>query len=341
MSRSLATVSPASGSVSAGAMLNMDYLITELDYHRKKAQRLAVLNELHGRLARATDLPGMIEALSVWMMPEIDHELIAYNNPIRNRQYFYCSCHGPKRRQVMDMARQVFDGTGKSGHVSFDDQPYHVQQWCLAGNKRRGDSIVLLREKRMERDEMGLMGDVLQALREPLQRALEYEDLFEMANNDALTGLANRRVFEGRIDSMLDSARRHKRPMSLASMDLDFFKQVNDTFGHDEGDRVLQKVAAIMKKTVRSSDLLVRMGGDEFLLTLPDTSLQAALTLAERLCREVDKLGITVPGDKKLGISIGLVAFRPGMSRKDLLLKADEVLYEAKSNGRARVCVAS
>jgi len=339
MSRSLATVSPSGSAVPAGAMLNMDYLITELDYHRRKAQRLAVMNELHGRLARANDLAGMIEALSIWMMPEIDHELIAYSNPARNRQNLYCSCHGPKRRQVMDMARRVFDGKGKSGHIAFDDQPYHIQQWCLNGNKRQGDSIVLLRGKKMERDEMGLMGDVLQVLREPLQRALEYEDLFEMANIDALTGLANRRVFEGRIDSMLDSARRHKRPISLASMDLDFFKQVNDSFGHDEGDRVLQKIAAVMRKTVRSSDLLVRMGGDEFLLTLPDTNLHAARTLAERLCREVDKLKITVPGGK-LGISIGLVAYRPGMNRKDLLLKADEVLYEAKSNGRAQVCVA-
>jgi len=86
MSRSLATVSPSGSAVPAGAMLNMDYLITELDYHRRKAQRLAVMNELHGRLARANDLAGMIEALSIWMMPEIDHELIAYSNPARNRQ---------------------------------------------------------------------------------------------------------------------------------------------------------------------------------------------------------------------------------------------------------------
>ena len=191
----------------------------------------------------------------------------------------------------------------------------------------------------MEREELCLINDALQILHEPLQRALEYEDLFEMANNDALTGLANRRVFEDRIDSMLDGARRHNRPISLASMDLDYFKQVNDTFGHIEGDRVLQLVAAAMKKTIRSSDLLARMGGDEFVLVLPDTSLKAAQSLAERLCRAIQKLKIKIPDGRQLGVSIGLIQYQPDMGREELLVKADEILYQAKSEGRARVCV--
>ena len=200
---------------------------------------------------------------------------------------------------------------------------------------------MLLRHKRMQAEELSLVREVLSILCEPLQRALEYEDLFEMANNDALTGLANRRVFEDRIGAMLEVARRHNRSISLASMDLDYFKQVNDTFGHAEGDRVLQMVARIMKKTIRRSDLLARMGGDEFLLLLPDTTLKAAQSLAERLCRAVHKLSITVPGGRRLGISIGLVSYKPGMNKEDLLLKADEILYQAKSAGRAQVCVAS
>ncbi len=186
---------------------------------------------------------------------------------------------------------------------------------------------------------MSLINDALQILREPLQRALEYEDLFEMANNDALTGLANRRVFEDRIDAMLEGARRHDRPISIASMDLDHFKQVNDNFGHAEGDRVLQLVAEAMKKTVRRSDLLVRMGGDEFLLVLPDTSLKAAQALTERLCQAIQKLKVKVPDGRQLGISIGLIQYQPGMGREELLVKADEILYQAKSQGKARVCV--
>ncbi len=128
------------------SVLNMDYLIHELDYHRQKAQRLAVMNELHGRLARAIDLPGMIEALSVWMLPLVEHELIAYNNPARNRQYLFCSCHGPKRRQVMDIAQKVFAGDNTAKYITFDDQPYHVQQWRLHGQRQQADTILLVRE---------------------------------------------------------------------------------------------------------------------------------------------------------------------------------------------------
>lgn len=340
MSRQLTSVNPP-GNTMPASVLNMDYLIHELDYHRKKAQRLAVMNELHGRFARAIDLPGMIEALSVWMLPLVEHELIAYSNPARNRQYLFCSCHGPKRRQVMDIARKVFVGDNTAKYITFDDQPYHVQQWRLHGQRQQEDAILLLRETRMEREELSLVNDALQILREPLQRALEYEDLFEMANNDPLTGLANRRVFEDRIDSMLEAASRHNRQLSLASMDLDYFKLVNDNFGHAEGDRVLQMVAEVMKKTIRRSDLLARMGGDEFFLVLPDTPLKAAQALAERLCRAIQRLKITVPDGRQLGISIGVIQYQPGMGRDELLLKADEILYQAKSQGKARVCVAN
>lgn len=339
MSRQQLAAMNQTGSPMPATVVNMDYLINELDYHRKKAQHLAVINELHGRLARAIDLPGMIEALSVWMLPLVDHELIAYNNPFRNRQYLFCSCHGPKRRRVMDIAKKVFAGGNTAKYITFDDQPYHVQQWSLQGSRQQGDTILLVREAKVERQELSLINDALQILHEPLQRALEYEDLFEMANNDALTGLANRRVFEDRIDSMLDGAKRHSRPISFASMDLDYFKQVNDNFGHAEGDRVLQLVAEVMKKTLRSSDLLVRMGGDEFVLVLPDTSLKAAYSLSERLCKAIHKLKITVPDGRQLGVSIGLIQYQPGMGREDLLAKADEILYQAKSEGRARVCV--
>lgn len=340
MSRQLVSLNQA-GNTMPASVLNMDYLIHELDYHRKKAQRLAVINELHGRLARAIDLPGMIEALSVWMLPLVEHELIAYNNPARNRQYLFCSCHGPKRRQVMEIARKVFAGGNTARYITFDDQPYHVQQWRLHGQRHHADAILLVREVKMVREELSLVNDALQILREPLQRALEYEDLFEMANNDALTGLANRRVFDDRIDAMLEGARRHNRPISLASMDLDHFKQVNDNFGHAEGDRVLQLVAETMKKTVRRCDLLARMGGDEFLLVLPDTPLKAAQALTERLSRAIQRLQIKIPDGGQLGISIGVVQYLPGMGREELMVKADEVLYQAKSRGRARVCIAN
>jgi len=318
------------------AAMNMDRLMVELDYQRRKAEQLALMNELHARLARAIDLPGMIEAFSVWLLPHVEHELIAYSNPVRGRSHFFCSCHGPLRRQVMRIAADAIDSEGSMGE-SVDG--FLIYRWRLDSRPAERDTIVLVCRTPLSRRAFSLVHDALDVLREPLRRALEYEDLFELANHDALTGLANRRVFEDRIGPIMDNARRHGRPLSVAALDLDHFKEVNDTLGHAEGDRVLQQVAAVMRQTIRSSDLLVRMGGDEFLLVLPETPQSAARTLADRLVRKIEALGVEV-GGRRLGVSIGLVEWQPGMTKETLLQKADETLYRAKAAGRNRVCTA-
>ena len=316
--------------------VDIDRLIVELDYQRRKAEQLALMNELHARLARAIDLPGMIEAFSVWLLPHVEHELIAYRNPVRGRSHYFCSCHGPLRRRVMRIAAEAVAAEHAMGE-SVDG--FSIHRWRLDSRAGERDAILLLCRQPLDREAFSLMHDALEVLREPLRRALEYEDLFELANHDALTGLANRRVFEDRIGPIMDNARRHHRPLALAALDLDHFKEVNDRLGHAEGDRVLQQVAAVMRQTVRSSDLLVRMGGDEFLLVLPETSLDAARTMTERLVRKIEELGIEA-GGRRLGVSIGLVAWRPGMSKEELLQRADETLYRAKAAGRNRVSVA-
>ena len=184
----------------------------------------------------------------------------------------------------------------------------------------------------------GTINEGMAILRDPLERALDYEDLFEIARRDTLTGLANRRVFEERIGPLMDASRRHKHPLTIACMDLDHFKQINDTLGHDEGDRVLQKVANTFQAMVRSSDLLVRMGGDEFLIVLPETDMAAALKLSERLCQAIAGLGIYSAPGEQLGVSIGLSQWHPGITKDEWLRQTDELLYQAKDNGRCQVC---
>jgi diguanylate cyclase (GGDEF)-like protein len=121
-------------------------------------------------------------------------------------------------------------------------------------------------------------------------------------------------------------------------MDLDNFKQHNDSLGHMVGDQTLQKVALTMERMVRNSDLLVRMGGDEFVLVMQDTDLRAASVLAERLRQAVGNLNIQTGDGSKLGISIGLAQWQRDMSKEEWLLQADEVLYQAKAAGRSQVC---
>jgi diguanylate cyclase (GGDEF)-like protein len=199
--------------------------------------------------------------------------------------------------------------------------------------------LILKKGHELSSKEIDLINHSLEILAECLRRGLAYEELFERASNDSLTGLSNRRVFEERIYSMVDSAKRHHHPLSMISMDLDKFKMINDNLGHQTGDEVLKAVAQVLKKAVRSTDLLVRMGGDEFLLILDNTELANARILAERLCVAVDNLNIWANAETKLGISIGLSQLKQEESLKQWLERTDDILYLAKADGRSRVAV--
>jgi diguanylate cyclase (GGDEF)-like protein len=325
--------------------INLDHLMVELDRYRRQSEWLKQVNELHARLAGATDLQGMIEAFSVWLTPLVEHDLIAYRSLDRSRVHIICSCHGPERRLAMQSAEEVFEKIDcQLDGTCCEWGPFFVQQWQMSfggetAAAQQGCLMLLRRGTCIETEEAQILRDALDILGEPLQRALMYEDLFVQARRDMLTGLDNRRVFEERIGSMLETARRHGRPITVASMDLDHFKQINDTLGHAAGDNALQMVAKALTGMVRNSDLLVRMGGDEFVLVLPDTALEPARLLAERLCGAVDGLELNAGDGSKLGVSIGLVQWSPEMSKDEWLQRADEVLYQAKKTGRCRVCV--
>jgi diguanylate cyclase (GGDEF)-like protein len=136
---------------------------------------------------------------------------------------------------------------------------------------------------------------------------------------------------------MMDSARRSGRSLTMASMDLDRFKQINDNLGHQRGDQVLRQVATVMVEAVRSTDLLVRMGGDEFLLVMDDTDQKSARILAERLCLAIDQLEIWADSETKLGVSIGLAQWEKDEELNAWMERVDDILYHAKANGRSQV----
>ncbi len=316
---------------------DLNRLLVELDRYRRQSEWLVRINDLHARLAGALDLPSMVEAFSVWLMPSVEHNLLAYDNPVRGRRHLFCSCHGPDRRLVMALADELLPRLdGRGSEMCWVGDGVHVYCWQVPDHRGDGRLLLLRKGGPISAHESRCVSEGLEVLQEPLQRAVEYENLFEQARRDSLTGLANRRVFEERVDSLMDSARRHNRPLTLACMDLDYFKQVNDTLGHAEGDKVLRMVARSLDGMVRSSDLLVRLGGDEFQLLMPDTDIASAKILAGRLCSAVDALAVQAPGAPRLGVSIGLVQWRSGMSKEEWLQRADEALYQAKATGRAK-----
>lgn len=314
-------------------------VMVELDHLKKQTERLDMMNRLHARVAGVLSLSGMIEAYSVWLMPLVEHELIGYSNMNRNKKHLFCSGHGPNRRKAIAFAEQLIDDSKVAEGVYADDHGHSAHKWIIERVEDSGILLILKSGGSLTSEQITLVNDSLEILSDSLQRALDYEDLFERASHDALTGLANRRVFEERIPGMMSSAQRYNNPLTMLSMDLDRFKQINDNLGHLAGDEVLKSVADVLRNAIRTSDLLVRMGGDEFILILDNTDQISAQILAERLCKAVDELDIWADSKTKLGISIGLAQLEKRESLANWLERADDILYHAKAEGRSRVAI--
>lgn len=170
----------------------------------------------------------------------------------------------------------------------------------------------------------------------------ERKQLVAAVQQDALTRLASRRHALERLQEYLARASTGQQPLSIAMADLDHFKAVNDRLGHLIGDRVLQDVANRILTSVRGRDLVGRYGGEEFLLLFPDTSLEVAGQVAERIREHVAATPVHLPeATVPVTLSLGLGAYRVGDSAKSLLERADQALYTAKHSGRNRVVLQS
>jgi two-component system cell cycle response regulator len=160
--------------------------------------------------------------------------------------------------------------------------------------------------------------------------------LESMLREDALTGLLNRRAILSQLGGTISGARRHGHPLSVAMVDLDNFKSINDEHGHAAGDEVLVAAVRAMRAHLRAEDQLGRLGGEEFLVVLPDTDERAATRVAEKLREEV----AGAPGPVPVTCSVGLATWDGG-TPEQLLRRADEALYAAKDAGRDRVIAAT
>ncbi|MFZ8861837.1 MAG: GGDEF domain-containing protein [Thermocrinis sp.] len=164
-------------------------------------------------------------------------------------------------------------------------------------------------------------------------------ELQELAYYDPLTGLPNRRFFFEHASLIFEEVKRYEKPLSLLVMDIDHFKKINDTYGHDAGDLVLKTFADVIRGIVRKSDICARFGGEEFVVLLPNTDLEGAGVLAERIRAAVSKNPVEHGSIVIVfTVSIGISQYRKGMQSIDELIKeADIALYRAKEGGRNRV----
>ena len=163
----------------------------------------------------------------------------------------------------------------------------------------------------------------------------------EMAVTDPLTSLHNRRYFEAHAAAQLEQAARRGRPLSLLILDIDHFKAINDSWGHDAGDDVLREFAHRVRKNLRGIDLPCRIGGEEFVVVMPDTDMSIATVVAERVRRKIEReLFVIHGGERSIGVTVSIGA--AAMAATDetlpsLLKRADKALYRAKNDGRNRV----
>jgi diguanylate cyclase (GGDEF)-like protein len=190
---------------------------------------------------------------------------------------------------------------------------------------------VAMRMKR-ERDRLRLSAEEARAQTELAQ---------ERAMTDALTGMLNRYGLQRVLAYEHAEARRYNRPLSCLMIDLDNFKTINDTYGHSAGDTALQQVATILTEVVRRSDMVFRYGGEEFLVLLPETDLEGATSLAEKI-RATAAAGLFGDGERifHLTLSAGAASLTDHESGNDMIARADVALYQAKEQGRNRVEVA-
>jgi diguanylate cyclase (GGDEF)-like protein len=173
-----------------------------------------------------------------------------------------------------------------------------------------------------------------------VQLADHRRQLEELSRRDGLTGLFNKREFSRILQEQVERYKRHKHPFHLLMMDLDHFKNVNDTYGHLAGDDVLKAVAAAIRREARTLDHVARYGGEEMVLILPETDPAGALVMAERVRSAVAALKIPVAASKEIGVtlSLGVAGFPADAdSAEALIAAADQALYAAKEAGRNRV----
>ncbi len=180
-----------------------------------------------------------------------------------------------------------------------------------------------------------LINDVVGA---NIRHALTYSETLRLANEDALTGVRNRRAFEEALRVEWERFRRAQSEFCFVMIDMDNFKAINDTHGHDTGDEAIRALGAVLSEHVRSCDLVARFGGDEFAVLLPATDVDGARIAASRLHAKINESEL--PGtDLGLGVSIGIASAKGKSSAAELLRSADTALYAAKSRGRGRIAI--
>lgn len=226
------------------------------------------------------------------------------------------------------------------GSVTEPRHGLYAENWCVM--PRQGTRLYLAIDAGPIYDRDGKLIAVVETLRDMTLQKLAQAALQELANHDGLTGIANRRSFDDTLRLEWRRTMRDVQPLSLLMVDVDHFKQYNDTYGHIAGDECLKQVAQAMSNQMqRASDVVARYGGEEFSVILPNSSLDGALVVAERIRTAIQTLALPFAGSEfgRVTVSIGAATVMPSplIDSWQLISTADAALYDAKGAGRNRI----
>lgn len=231
-----------------------------------------------------------------------------------------------------------FKNTGEQLEVDLGGTQKHSLKYSLTLHDVSLGDLHLSAKKPFTESEINALEDFISALFYPLNNAFNYARAVRSSFQDALTGAGNRAALERDLERECSLARRTKMPLSVLMLDLDNFKQVNDSWGHQCGDAVLKSTATTLFESTRGSDMIYRYGGEEFLLILACTPSEGARLVAERIRKDIASVSLdNDEGQFSITASLGISTLNEGDNTKSLIRRADEALYQAKASGRNQV----
>ncbi len=329
-------------------------LETYIQKEQKLIRELSILTEFIGYVATENDMDVLFKRFI-----ERCRDLLKADNSAMKVFYNHDCCQFYSTSEQID--EQIFESLLRRNETNFDEllicqdiintetsNPtlinlykirYAIYMPLTSSTALKGVLALYNHEKPFtEEDENSLFNFSFQAF----QTMSLQNELSRLAKTDGLTGLYNHRMFQERLSEEILRAERYKRTVFLLMIDIDHFKNINDTYGHQAGDMVLKNVARIIKKNVRKVDFPARYGGEEFALILPETDYDSAYNVGERIRTAIQDNEFSISEEKTISItvSIGISCYPYDTTNKEELIKmADTALYYAKEHGRNRVCL--
>jgi len=265
----------------------------------------------------------------------------------RVMQHFEQYIHGKINNYCIEYRCKKIDGTylwivdqGKACELNSDGSVARMIGAHLNINKQKTAQNELIKQNQLLVEGNNSLESLLRNKAEELEKKnheleKKIEEVAYLSNTDSLTGIANRKKFEEELEKEIARSHRYNHPMSLAIFDIDFFKRVNDSYGHKVGDMVLQKLSELVKENIREIDSIARWGGEEFTLIFPELPLHDAVKAADKVRLLIAQM--VIKEDLMITCSFGITQYHSGNSIEELFQRADEALYLAKDLGRNRV----